>query len=265
MTHQVTEEDLRENFRAHDDGRTFWQHATDAGLEPERWRECREALADLVGWVELHIEQGPGAARQTRSGSASSQRSLASPGSTSPSMAALIMPAARPMGYRADASLAAAETVVELEKLANAQQTPTVGTAGVGEFGPGMHNVIPGEARLGLDVRSVETSVYRGVVTDIIAFARTAAAARELTLEVETQDLTPAIEMDAGVVGALEEAAEGQRAPVPADALGRRPRHPARRAARAERDGVRSVQGRHQPFARPRMPIPPTRRPRPRS
>ena len=64
MTHQVTEEDLRENFRAHDDGRTFWEHATDAGLEPERWRECREALADLVGWVELHIEQGRGAARQ---------------------------------------------------------------------------------------------------------------------------------------------------------------------------------------------------------
>ena len=212
MTHQVTEEDLRENFRAHDDGRTFWEHATDAGLEPERWRECREALADLVGWVELHIEQGRVLQdNQERFGIVTAIVGITWVDLTFHGRADHA--GGTPMGYRADASLAAAETVVELEKLANAQQTPTVGTAGVGEFGPGMHNVIPGEARLGLDVRSVETSVYRGVVTDIIAFARTAAAARELTLEVETQDLTPAIEMDAGVVGALEEAAKASGHP----------------------------------------------------
>ena len=40
MLQRVTEEDLREKFRAIDDGRSFWEHAEAAGYEPARWREC---------------------------------------------------------------------------------------------------------------------------------------------------------------------------------------------------------------------------------
>ncbi len=57
IAQRVTEEDLRETFRAIDDGRSFWEHAADAGYEPERWRECAHVLDDLTGWIEMHIEQ----------------------------------------------------------------------------------------------------------------------------------------------------------------------------------------------------------------
>ena len=53
----MTEEELRETFRAIDDGRSFWEHAEEAGYEPARWRESIHVLDDLTGWIEMHIEQ----------------------------------------------------------------------------------------------------------------------------------------------------------------------------------------------------------------
>ena len=57
MAQRVAEEELREKFLAIDDGRSFWQHASEAGYEPERWRESIHVLDDLTGWIEMHIEQ----------------------------------------------------------------------------------------------------------------------------------------------------------------------------------------------------------------
>src|SRR5579859_5153685 len=36
---RVEEQDLRERIRAIDDGRSFWEHAEEAGYEPARWGE----------------------------------------------------------------------------------------------------------------------------------------------------------------------------------------------------------------------------------
>ena len=57
IAQRVTEEELKESFRAIDDGRSFWEHAEAAGYEPARWRECSHVLDDLTGWIEMHIEQ----------------------------------------------------------------------------------------------------------------------------------------------------------------------------------------------------------------
>ena len=57
MLQRVTEDDLRERFRAIDDGRSFWEHAEAAGYEPARWRESIQVLDGLTGWIEMHIEQ----------------------------------------------------------------------------------------------------------------------------------------------------------------------------------------------------------------
>src|SRR5256884_7336089 len=59
VAQRVTEEELKDRFRSIDDGRSFWEHARDAGYEPERWRECIHVLDDLTGWIEMHIEQAP--------------------------------------------------------------------------------------------------------------------------------------------------------------------------------------------------------------
>src|SRR3712207_4705506 len=57
IAQRVSEEELRERFRAVDDGRGFWEHAEEAGYEPGRWRDSIRILDDLTGWIELHIEQ----------------------------------------------------------------------------------------------------------------------------------------------------------------------------------------------------------------
>src|SRR5438128_200338 len=57
VAQRVTEEELKDRFLAIDDGRSFWEHAQEAGYEPGRWRECIHILDDLTGWVEMHIEQ----------------------------------------------------------------------------------------------------------------------------------------------------------------------------------------------------------------
>src|SRR4029453_13009593 len=46
IAQRVTEEELKESFRAIDDGRSFWEHAEQAGYEPARWRECSHVLDD---------------------------------------------------------------------------------------------------------------------------------------------------------------------------------------------------------------------------
>ena len=57
-TGRIDERELRAGIRALDDGRPFFDHAREAGLEPERTSEATGALANLTAWIELHIEQG---------------------------------------------------------------------------------------------------------------------------------------------------------------------------------------------------------------
>src|SRR5688572_33007302 len=51
IAQRVTDEELRDEFRAIDDRRSFWEHAEEAGYEPSRWRESLHILDDLTGWI----------------------------------------------------------------------------------------------------------------------------------------------------------------------------------------------------------------------
>src|SRR5262249_6617812 len=152
MTQRVTDEDLRDRYRALDDGRLFWEHAHEAGYEPERWRESIRELDGLAGWIELHIEQG---------------RVLQDAGERIGIVNAIVglmwmdvtvhgradHAGGTPMDIRLDASTVAAECILELERLARAAGHGTVATAGESRYRPGIINVVPGEVRLGLDIR----------------------------------------------------------------------------------------------------------------
>ena len=212
MTQRVTEEHLREGVRAIDDGRSFWEHAKEAGYEPERWRESIHVLDDLVGWIEMHIEQG---------------RVLQNNGERLGVVTAIVglhwadinvfgradHAGGTPMDLRQDAGAVAAECVLELERLARAAGPGTVGTAGECEYRPGLKNVIPGEVRLGLDIRSVDTESYRTVAREIGKFAQTAAARRGMRTEYVERSDTPPTKMHKGVVEALARAAENSGEP----------------------------------------------------
>src|SRR4051795_13344141 len=126
IAQRVTEEELRERFLSIDDGRSFWEHAADAGYSPERWQECAHILDDLTGWIEMHIEQA---------------RVLQDTGNRIGLVTAIAgyvhadvfvegrgdHAGATPMDFRLDPTVPMAETILELERLARAAGEGTVG------------------------------------------------------------------------------------------------------------------------------------------
>src|SRR5215204_836787 len=212
IAQRVTEEELRETFRAVDDGRSFWEHAEEAGYEPERWQDSNRMLDDLIGWIELHIEQ----ARvlqdtQNRIGVVNAIAGYVHADITVHGRGDHA--GATPMDFRQDAGIVMAECMLELERLAKEAGKGTVGTVGEIELRPNLINAVPGRARFSLDIRGVDEDGFRGVASDIAAFAKEAAERRGMSAEYAQRQTLSATQLDGRVVAALEEAAEASGEP----------------------------------------------------
>ena len=206
MLQRVTEDDLRERFRAVDDGRSFWEHAEAAGDEPARGRESIHVLDALTGGIEMHIEQ----ARVLQD----SGKRIGIVDAIAGYIHADVFVTGRgdhagatPMGLRLDPTTVLAETVLELERLATEAGGGTVGTVGEIELDPSLINAVAAEARFSLDVRGPQDALFEGVARDTAAFAGRAAERRGMTARTVQRQSLPATPLDAGVVGALEAAA----------------------------------------------------------
>ncbi len=206
MLQRVTEEELRDSFRAVDDGRSFWEHAAEAGYEPERWRESAHVLDDLSGWIEMHIEQAR-VLQDTgnRIGVVTAIAGYVHADITAAGRADHA--GATPMDFRRDPGVVAAECILELERLARAAGKGTVATVGEIAFEPGLINVVPARARFSLDIRGVDEDAFRGVARDIAAFASQAAERRGMTAVFEQRQTLAATPLDGRTVSALEAAA----------------------------------------------------------
>jgi hydantoinase/carbamoylase family amidase len=212
MAQRVSEEDLKEHFLAIDDGRSFWDHAGEAGYEPERWQECAHVIDDLSGWIEMHIEQA---------------RVLQDTGNRIGLVTAISgyvhadvvvhgrgdHAGATPMDLRLDPTLPMAETIVELERLARAAGDGTVGTVGEVEVDPGIINAIAARLRFSLDIRGPVDELYRSVAREIAAFAEQAAELRGMRAEFTERQSLPATPMDERIVAALEAGAQATGEP----------------------------------------------------
>jgi hydantoinase/carbamoylase family amidase len=206
VAQRVGEEDLRERIRSIDDGRSFWEHAHEAGYAPERWRESAHILDDLVGWIELHIEQGR--VLQDSGGRLGIVQAIA--GYVHGDLVIdgrADHAGATPMDGRLDSAVVAAHAIAELERLALAAGDRTVGTVGEIEVRPGLINAIPGRTRISLDVRGTNDAAVRGVVAGIVAFTEKTAEARGLTATYTQRQTVPATPMDGRIVAALTDAA----------------------------------------------------------
>ena len=212
MTQRVTDEDLREKFRALDDGRSFWAHAEAAGYQPQLWRESAHVLDDLVGWIEMHIEQGR--VLQDTGKRIGIVYAIAGYVHADVSVQGRADHAgATPMDFRQDAGLVAAACMLELERLARAAGKGTVGTVGELELQPGLINVVPGRARFSLDIRGVDQEAFTAVAHYIAGFAVDAARRRGMTAEYVPRQALPATPMDKRIVEALEAAAQATQEP----------------------------------------------------
>jgi hydantoinase/carbamoylase family amidase len=194
-----------------EDGTPFLEAAARAGYRPDERARAGEILDGLVGWIELHIEQGR--VLQDTGGRLGVVDAIAGYVHADLAIEGRADHAgATPMGYRSDAGVTAAEAVVELERLVIAHSPDTVGTVGGLTFGPGIINVIPGRAEMTLDIRSVSGD-HEKVYDALSAFVRARAAARDQRVELRERNRVPSTPMDAHVVEALERAAQLSGAP----------------------------------------------------
>ncbi len=148
------------------DGISMGTALEQAGHDPSAIPAIARDAASLLGFVEVHIEQGPvllehGLALGVVTAIAGSSRylveltGLASHAGTTP------------MHMRRDAAAAAAEIVLLVEQRCGA--TPSlVGTVGQLQVPNGSVNVIPGHCRLSLDIRAADDAVREAAVRDIL-------------------------------------------------------------------------------------------------
>src|SRR5205823_13818100 len=99
---------------------------------------------------------------------------------------------ATPMDMRADSGVVAAETIIELERLARAAGAGTVGTVGEIEVTPGLINAIASDVRFSLDVRGPDDEAFQGVARDVAVFAEDAARRRGMHAEYRQRQTLPA-------------------------------------------------------------------------
>jgi allantoate deiminase len=133
------------------DGNTLREAFVEFGLDPGRIGEAARRPAELVGYLEAHIEQGPrlddrGESLAVVSSIASARR-----------FQLVVTGEARhaggtPYDRRRDALLGASEAALAVERLCRAEHH-IIGTVGQLEAYPGAVNVVPGEAHLSLDLR----------------------------------------------------------------------------------------------------------------
>jgi allantoate deiminase len=177
----------------------------DFGLEPARLPEAAYPPGQVLGYLEAHIEQGPvlgsrdvplgvveAIAGQSRfwlrfEGKAGHAGTL-------------------PMDLRRDALTAAAEFIVAVEEHARACDglRATVGTLTVA---PGAVNVVPGSARLSLDIRHPLDAVREQATAALLERAAALSDRRGVALLVDHAEHHAAVPADPRLTGLLEASA----------------------------------------------------------
>jgi N-carbamoyl-L-amino-acid hydrolase len=164
-------------------GITMRQAMADAGLDPAGIAALKRDAARYLGFVEVHIEQGPVLCQAHQplgvvsaiNGSVrwrGEVRGTASHAGTTP------------MGQRADAAMVVAEWMVALEARAQADGD-SVATVGMLEVPSGSINVIPGRCTFSLDIRAPRDAQRDALAHDALALLHAIAARRgaQATLE----------------------------------------------------------------------------------
>jgi N-carbamoyl-L-amino-acid hydrolase len=158
-------------------------HHAKLPASPRAIAKLKRKPADYLGFVEVHIEQGPvlnelglplGVVTSINGGVrfAGEVRGMASHAGTTP------------MASRRDAAAAVAELAVFLEK--RAQEAPNlVGTMGMLEVPNGSTNVVPGRCKFTLDIRATTNPVRDACVDDVLGALAAICERRGLSFFVE--------------------------------------------------------------------------------
>ena len=150
-------------------------------INPDTLQSARWRSEDLLGYCEVHIEQGPVLeAHNLPVGvvSAISGQNRISVGFTGEAGHAGTVP----MSLRHDALCAAADFILSVETLATSMPG-VVATVGQVTVQPGASNVIPGKVLLSLDIRHQDNTVRELANEQLEALAREISDARDVLLD----------------------------------------------------------------------------------
>ncbi len=152
------------------DGISMRAALLDAGFDPAAIPAIARDPADLLGYVEIHIEQGPvlldeGQALGVVTSIAGSHRYTGSISGLAGHSGTV------PMHLRRDAAVAAAELILYVERRCGglSQISGLVGTVGRLEVPGGAINVIPGRCNFSLDIRAADDALRDAAVADVLA------------------------------------------------------------------------------------------------
>jgi len=177
-----------------------------AGHDPAGIDALARDPATLLGFLEVHIEQGPVLLHRDLpvgivTSIAGSRRYLVElegraghAGTT-------------PMTMRRDAAAAAAEMVLAIERRCTGQAA-LVGTVGKLEVVDGSINTVPGRCRFSIDVRAADDATRDAAVDDILQTMHASAARRDIVLTVTPVMQAAAAPCDATLMARIEAAVQ---------------------------------------------------------
>ncbi len=178
----------------HRRGRDDRPEAAEAfGLDPARIGEAARRPEELLGYLELHIEQGPHLEAADRA------LGVVTSIAGARRFTGRVVGEARhaggtPYPRRRDALVGASEVVLAVERLA--KERDGIATVGRLQAFPGGVNVVPGLVEFSLDVRDEHDADRDALVEEIRAVAERACAARGLTLELTEVHSAPGVYCD---------------------------------------------------------------------
>ena len=202
----LTEADLQ---RVDENGVTLAQAMRNFGGQPENLPLAKCPPSRLLGYAEVHIEQGPvleqkqhavGVVTAIAGQSRLKARFTGQAGHAGTT----------PMNLRRDALCAAAEFISAVETHASSI-AGLVATVGLIQVAPGASNVIPGEARLTLDVRHENDAARLEAVQNLQGTAEDIGRLRGVFVTWETVMETASVPCDLELTGLLRRAATGHQ------------------------------------------------------
>lgn len=188
-------------------GQSLASRMAAAGIEPSATLECHWTGHELLGFVELHVEQG----RVLEDAAVPigvvdrivgiRRREIIFAGRADHA-------GTTPMSERLDASTAAAEAILAVEGIARDSDGHIVATAGSVDIRPGAMNVVPSEARMTLELRGTEEARLDSAVDELGRRLVAIAARRRVGITDRPLPPEPVQVLSSSVGGAIRASAD---------------------------------------------------------
>jgi beta-ureidopropionase / N-carbamoyl-L-amino-acid hydrolase len=147
------------------DGRTLGAVLQRIGLDPARVGDARRDPGSYRAFLEIHIEQGR--VLEESDNQVGVVEAIAAPTRFRLTLEGQAdHSGATPMTLRRDALAGAAEVILAVERLSKTRDN-VVGTVGTIQAEPGAINIVPGRARMSIDIRATSSENKRAVVEAI--------------------------------------------------------------------------------------------------